>query len=274
MARTPTKINTKVTEIYVEILNWERFNPRKDVKHNSWFRCDHSLFEHPDFHDFTHSDIIVWLYLLCLASKKNSSCVTVYTNHADRLANISLIQLCTALQKLNKIKAITFKHVTCSQRGRNENVTFTCSTGRDVTLRNGTNETNDTVHVREHASVADELHPLASLWNEIADQKFPRVKFLSEKRRKKCKARFDENPRIEFWTEVITKINQSDFCKGLGDRGWVANFDFLIAPDTAAKALEGTYDNRKGFNTNKTLAIADHNDELISELMNERSGGR
>lgn len=134
-------LNGKVTEIYVEIINWNKFNPRKDVKHSSWFRFDHSIFEHPDFDDFTHSDMVTWLYLLSLASKCNGKDIVVHTMHAERLARINFKDLVTALHKLNKINAITFKHVTSTLRRRTDSiahVTSTCSTRRDGTRRDGT----------------------------------------------------------------------------------------------------------------------------------------
>jgi hypothetical protein len=134
-------VSGKVTEIYVEILNWEKFNPRKDVKLSSWFRFDHTLFEHPDFHDFTHSDLVSWMYFLCLASKKNTSSITVYVAHAERLARLTFQDLISALQKLNKIKAIIFKDVTPTSRISSHTFAYdtdTCSTRRDETVRNVT----------------------------------------------------------------------------------------------------------------------------------------
>ena len=56
--------------------------------------------------------------------------------------------------------------------------------------------------------------------------------------------RWLENPDPQFWVEVIKKLDQSDFCAGDNDRGWVANFDFLLKPETATKVTEGCYDRK------------------------------
>lgn len=44
------------------------------------------------------------------------------------------------------------------------------------------------------------------------------------------------------WLAVIARIGASSFCRGQNDRGWRADPDFLLRPDTATKALEGKYD--------------------------------
>ena len=57
----------------VTILNWEKFNPRNDIKFHSWFRLQNTIFEDPDFFSLSHAEKLFWLYLLCSASKKRSA---------------------------------------------------------------------------------------------------------------------------------------------------------------------------------------------------------
>lgn len=103
----------------------------------------------------------------------------------------------------------------------------------------------------EHESVEknpagkNELPKLAKLWNELAHESLARVRHCSPARKNTASKRWKENPSEEFWRDVIFKINQSDFCLGKTAGGWVANFDFLIKPNSASKALEGNYDNRR-----------------------------
>jgi hypothetical protein len=40
----------------------------------------------------------------------------------------------------------------------------------------------------------------------------------------------------------VKRIASSAFCTGTNDRGWRATPDWLLRPDTAAKVLEGKYD--------------------------------
>jgi hypothetical protein len=48
-------------------------------------------------------------------------------------------------------------------------------------------------------------------------------------------------------------INYSEFCKGVNERGWKADFDFCIRPDKLTNALEGKYSGTvKNSSQNKT----------------------
>ena len=84
---------------------------------------------------------------------------------------------------------------------------------------------------------------LVKIWNQHRG-KLPEVQKLSAGRRKFAALRWQENPNEEYWTNVVQRIARSSFCNGKNDRGWRADFDFLVRPDTHAKALEGKYDDR------------------------------
>ena len=44
---------------------------------------------------------------------------------------------------------------------------------------------------------------------------------------------------------MFARIQASAFCRGDNERGWVADFAWVIgSPDVAVKVLEGKYDNR------------------------------
>lgn len=82
-------------------------------------------------------------------------------------------------------------------------------------------------------------------WNEWRDPKFPSVQGLTpgSPRFKNAHARWREKPDKEYWGLVVRKINESKFCLGDNDRGWVADFEFLVRPDNHHKILEGKFDN-------------------------------
>jgi hypothetical protein len=71
---------------------------------------------------------------------------------------------------------------------------------------------------------------------------------LTETRKKHIKQRIKEEPDLEYWTRVVRRIAESDFCCGRGAGGgtWVATIDWLLRPDTHVKVMEGKYDNRSG----------------------------
>lgn len=85
---------------------------------------------------------------------------------------------------------------------------------------------------------------LARLWNDTTTPPIPRCLVpLSAVRQRLAKARLGEGT-FQGWRAVFARIEQSAFCRGTNDRGWVASFDWILRPDTAAKVLEGKYDDR------------------------------
>lgn len=88
------------------------------------------------------------------------------------------------------------------------------------------------------------LTSLVELWNDRADMKLPRIVKLTEDRKRKARLRIREHPDRGFWVACINRLNASSFCLGDNDRGWSANFDFLLQPKSLAKLVEGSFDNR------------------------------
>ena len=73
---------------------------------------------------------------------------------------------------------------------------------------------------------------------------------MSEKRKKHLRARWRQlDYNLATLEEAFRKVEASNFCKGENDRGWRADFDWLIKNDhNIIKVLEGKYDN-KGVST-------------------------
>lgn len=89
---------------------------------------------------------------------------------------------------------------------------------------------------------------LAVLWNGAKAAVQPAVNlatFKSGSRRwKTAMARLSFLPDLEFWRQVIERIAASPFCRGETGSTWVANFDWLVKPETHVKVTEGQYDAR------------------------------
>ena len=82
-----------------------------------------------------------------------------------------------------------------------------------------------------------------SIYNEICTN-LPQCKLLTEKRKRAIRA-FCKQLSAEKWEEVCQLANSSPFCTGDNDKGWKADFDFLIRPDKATNVLEGRYCNER-----------------------------
>jgi hypothetical protein len=125
--------------ITVSILNFQKFNPRKDSKRPTWFRMEHDLFEDSKFFDFSDSELRVWLYLLCRASREGvTGKVTVNVDHAYRVGSISKESLYRTLKKLQERRVLTIH----SHAGRFETL-------RDLPATNDTDVTDDTLRTNE-----------------------------------------------------------------------------------------------------------------------------
>ena len=79
-------------------------------------------------------------------------------------------------------------------------------------------------------------------WAErMVPQGFPAVRKMTETRRRQLRARLRDST-IDEWQQAMAALERSAFCRGENDRGWRADFDFLLQPKSFTKLLEGAYD--------------------------------
>ena len=219
----------------IKIKNWEKYQPRKDIKSQSWFRLNNDLFYDPKICELDHEGLITLLYLFCEASRTNQNgelfLSRIHSRIHSRLQDRDLNRSIKKLQELQIIEQPTL-------RGRYADVTQMCSTIQYKTEQ-------DTADREKHVSGrAKALPPLASFWNENCGN-LPKVKACGKDRTRKAELRLKEKPDLQYWAQVISILKASDFCNGKNERGWRADFDFLLREETANKALEGKYENRK-----------------------------
>lgn len=71
------------------------------------------------------------------------------------------------------------------------------------------------------------------------------VKVMTAERQKRLNARIVEHGAAAI-IEGINSIPEYPFLMGEGERGWKANFDWLLQPQSCAKLLEGGYEKGDG----------------------------
>lgn len=89
-----------------------------------------------------------------------------------------------------------------------------------------------------------ELKPehVVEAWNTTAERLGLRaILKLTPERRRKLATRIKQNT-IQDFTEAIASIERSPFLRGENDRGWRADFDWMLEPKNFTKLTEGTYD--------------------------------
>lgn len=94
-----------------------------------------------------------------------------------------------------------------------------------------------------------DFQSVVALFHEICVS-FPKVRSLSDARKKAIKARLNTYSMDDFRT-VFENAEASSFLKGKNDRNWNANFDWLIADKNMAKVLEGNYADKGSRNGRK-----------------------
>lgn len=87
-----------------------------------------------------------------------------------------------------------------------------------------------------------EIKEIVELYNSTAPL-LPQVKKVTEKREKAIDE-FLKEFSIEQFKEICEIANSSDFLTGNNDRGWKADFDFIMRIDKATAILEGKYGNK------------------------------
>ena len=70
---------------------------------------------------------------------------------------------------------------------------------------------------------------------------FPAVAKMTAQRSRMLKARLKDST-LDEWMRAFSALERSAFCRGENDRGWRADFDFLLQPKSFTKLLEGAYD--------------------------------
>jgi len=133
----------------------------------------------------------------------------------------------------------------------------------------------DRVKKKEPIKVEEvKANPLKDIWNEHCGS-LSKIRGLKGRRGTMAKARWKENNDSNYWVEIVEKMAASPFLTGDNDRGWKADFDFFIRPDTQDKVLEGKYDIKKNvINVDKILHLiqtTDLNSPLSEGEMNTLS---
>ena len=131
----------------MKILNWKKYQGREVKTRSSWLRFENNFIESPNFGEFTSEERIVWIYVLCCASKLNNDVLRVPHQVSHRVLHrcigIDENVFHRAIEKLKKIQLVEIR----TTRGRHADDTSVNAddTLRDVdeTLRNETETRRD-----------------------------------------------------------------------------------------------------------------------------------
>lgn len=72
----------------IEIVNWEKYNPRHDVKSTSWFRVENTFWADPALTPLDCEGKMVWMTLLSFASQRQGGVIDVDTAFIGALLRV------------------------------------------------------------------------------------------------------------------------------------------------------------------------------------------
>ena len=99
------------------------------------------------------------------------------------------------------------------------------------------------------------LEALVEAWNQI--QGFVPVRDLTKGRRKAFKARCSTAGWVVNCEKALSHAASTVFCRGTNNRGWRADIDWFLRPDSVTRILEGKYDDSTGDGANAPFNFYD-----------------
>lgn len=221
--------------------------------------------------------IVIWMKLLCLAGNINDSGYVYFTKEMpyteqmlatqfnrplatiqlalktfeqfemieviDDLLHISNWEKYQSIDRLNEIRE--YNRI-AKRRSREKqkllevnDMSMTCQSCQDIDI-----DKEEDIDIDKEDKEKTSLQDVVNLYHEICIS-YPKVKSLSEARKKAIKARLKSYSIDDFRT-LFEKAEASAFLKGANDRNWAANFDWLIKDSNMAKVIDGNYENRSG----------------------------
>jgi len=123
--------------------NWEKFQPRKDIKSPTWVAVKNDFTINQDFFRFTNDEKLCFIYLLCEASKTNKNgMVIINFDYHSELFKISVDVIKQTIEKLEQNGICTQSVRTRTQSVRTRYVKDRQTDSTDSTDSTGQDKTN------------------------------------------------------------------------------------------------------------------------------------
>ena len=114
-----------------------------------------------------------------------------------------------------------------------------------------------------------------ALYNKICTR-LPRCRDMTAQRKSRLKSVWNSASKrqtLSWWEEYFTLVDKSDFLSGNNDRGWTANFDWILKPVNMVKIEEGSYQSQRVKSPSKPVskaAFVTANNQAVYEAMMQK----
>ena len=156
------------------------------------------------------------------------------------------------LNEIENIKTLDFKRFVTDEYNKRDTVSIPYIYPMDTTVSVSDTVSESVINNKEtKIKKEDKSEEIKEIYNQYATN-LPQVKILNDTRKKNINKLLKVFTEEQF-KEICQVANISDFLTGKNDRGWKADFDFLIRTDKAINILEGKFDNKTKENLNDNL---------------------
>lgn len=130
---------SKDAVIEIEIINWDKYNPKRDQQTYTWLRLDNSVGIDPDLFGLAADQKFLWVVLLCEASKKNSAHLRLTLGYLEHVTGIKRARIRETLEFLEQKPMCRVR-----DNARPPVVAGTTPTNERTNVTNETNERDET----------------------------------------------------------------------------------------------------------------------------------
>lgn len=172
-------------DVDVTILNWEKYQFRKQIKSPSWFRVENRLWCDQQFFYFTGEERWVWICLLSLASQKQSSSLSISLEWFSQNSGVKPESIKVSLEKLKQNNCLEY-----TLHARNVDVPECDSTRQDITRHKKTRQDKTNIFsiaVKQASPPMPTKDSLENHFLSLSEQIlkiYPDVEFVSREKEK------------------------------------------------------------------------------------------
>lgn len=229
----------QIKRFWVHLPNWEKHNGTKKKNHRYIF-LDTRFFEDAKICQLRQIEVLVFVKCLTIAGDLLSNSFEIHAGMMPKRWRIDDKLMENCCKSLQEFQLLTYQN--------------SPSLIHHITSHHITSQEFDEVDDGTVGESEKDHEVIFQIWNDHRGT-LPEARTLSSKRKKSTKERWKENPDLDYWVSTVKRLANSDYCCGKNDRGWLADFDFLIRPDTHVKTSEGKYDNRVPKNPNSHMGL-------------------
>lgn len=87
-------------EVEIQVLHFERYVKRSDLKSPKWFVLENDISTHPDFFEISGNEFKAFIHIAAICSKVNNACVRMNVEHSAHSLRISTEEFLSCIEKL------------------------------------------------------------------------------------------------------------------------------------------------------------------------------